>query len=155
MNRLKVAQWNIMRDNNNFNKELELRLLNEEADEFKIAVMLYTQSANKTARTLALVDMIDAMCDFEFVLNGTKFKYLGSDKKFDFQTQETILDYMESILIRDLDIPFGILAESRKAVIKANEAKGTEKVDGKIQKGDLWVDPKDIIKTLLEINDVV
>jgi len=155
MSRLKVAQWNITRDNNNFNKELELRLLSEEAQEFKDALILYVQSANKTAKTLALVDMVDAMCDFEFVLNGTKFKYLGSDKKFDFNTQDTILEYMVNTLVIDLDVPYGILTESKRAVIKANEAKGTEKVDGKVQKGDLWVDPKDTIKTLLEINDVV
>jgi hypothetical protein len=56
---------------------------------------------------------------------------------------------MLNILSNDLQISGLVLEEAYSLVVEANEAKGTQKVSGKIQKGESWVDPKHSIRKLL------
>jgi hypothetical protein len=151
---MRIAKWNYNRNNTHFNKDLELTMLAEEAQEFKDGMTMYFESTNELEALEALVEMIDAWADYQFVAQGTFYKYLGSTARFDFDAIRTQEKYMFHTLLR-LEIDETLLNEALDYVIIANEAKGTEKVDGKIQKGDTWVDPKFSIQQLLLDSDYV
>ena len=144
---MQVAKWNYDRDNTNFDKDLERRMLAEEAQEFKDALNDYFD-VDAEAKKKAIVDMVDAWADFKFVLQGSYYKHLGSNISFNFGMYESQLEYMKEILC-DLGVYNWTLNECYKAVIDANNAKGTAKVDGKIQKGEFWRDPKETIYKIL------
>jgi len=146
---MQIARWNYKRNNTNFDPELELRMLSEEAQEFKDGMLMYFEG-NTSDRLDAIIEMIDAWADYQFVMQGSIFKYLGSDKSFDWYSIKVQEKYMYSILTDTLGLDPEMLNASLQAVIDANNAKGTEKVNGKIQKGPDWVDPKATIKQFLE-----
>lgn len=147
---LKVAKWNFDRNNTNFDMELEINMLAEEAQEFKEGVVDYLNAIkgiDKEAILNAKVEMVDAYADFAFVYQGTLFKALGT--MVDLSGVLVTLDYMEAML-KDANISPMVMDSAFDAVVAANEAKGTQKIDGKIQKGDDWVDPKARIRMYLE-----
>jgi hypothetical protein len=150
---MQIAQWNYERNNTNFNPELELRMLQEEAQEFKDGLYMYFE-VQKGVRlgyiSDAIVEMVDAWADYQFVMGGSVFKYLGSDRLFNWDSIRVQEKYMYHILTDELKIEAFTLRLCLQAVVDANKAKGTEKVNGKIQKGPDWVDPKEVIKGLLK-----
>jgi len=148
---IKVAKWNFDRNNTSFDVELETNMLAEEAQEFKDGLVDYfnaIKGINQEAILDAKVELVDAWADFNFVFQGTKFKALGT--MIDFSGVEETEQYMYTLLNQDLQINGAVLERALDAVIVANEAKGTQKVNGKIQKGDDWVDPKSQIRMYLE-----
>lgn len=147
---LRVAKWNFDRNNTSFDLELEKNMLAEEAQEFKDGMVDYLNAIkgiDQEAILDAKVEMVDAYADFAFVYQGTRFKALGT--MMDFSGVDYTLDYMEMVL-KDANISHMVLDAAFDAVVAANEAKGTQKVNGKIQKGADWVDPKSQIRMYLQ-----
>lgn len=149
---LRVAHWNYKRDNRNFDKDLELRMLSEEAQEFKDGLEMYFEAIECNEDPMdAIVEMVDAWCDYRFVRSGSLFKVLGSSISFDWKSIEAQELYMYNILTKtSIDLDPNILEKCFDKVIEANNAKGTTKVNGKVQKGDDWEDPKVVIFRLLQ-----
>jgi hypothetical protein len=152
---MRIAQWNYNRDNINFDPELELRMLTEEAQEFKDGMLMLAKADAESSYDAAIVELVDAWCDYQFVMSGSIFKYLGSDIPFDWDSIRTQERYMFTILNKQLGIDEATLNICLDCVITANEAKGTKKIKGKIQKGDTWRDPKDTILNILKDADYV
>lgn len=145
---LTIANWNFDRNNNNFSRELEERMLQEEALEFKEALQDYWKATSEKDKQKAIVDLIDAYCDFVFVLYGSEYKMLGADVSIDLSRYHNQSNYMLKIL-QSVGVQFTTLDKSLEYVVEANGKKGTKKVNGKIQKGSDWYDPKDKIFDLL------
>ena len=140
---MRIAKWNYVRGNTNFDIELEERMLSEEAQEFKDGMQMYFVEYEK-----ALVEMVDAWCDYHFVLQGTIYKALGTSSNIDrFKIYER---FMWETLTRQLGIHKDTLEDCMNVVIDANELKGTAKVNGKTVKGDAWRDPKELITEILK-----
>jgi len=155
---MQIAKWNYTRNNTNFNPEVEHRMLREEALEFKYGMDMYfvrdtisNLEHNEQARVTAIIEMVDAWADFYFVLSGSIYKSLGTHEAFDFDHYRTQERYMYNLLTTDLEIPCDVLDNCLQVVIDANNAKGAKKLDGKVQKGDNWKDPKDVIAAILEV----
>jgi len=147
---MRVAKWNYDRNNTNLDLDLESVMLAEEAQEFKDGLALaFTASTAKEASE-ALVELIDAWADYKFVMRGTIYKSLGSHEHFNFDMVQAQEQFMFTCLTKDMSIRGATLQTAYALVIEANGNKGTEKVDGKIQKGPLWRDPKESILALLQ-----
>jgi hypothetical protein len=138
---LNIAKWNFDRNNTNFFRDLEESMLQEEALEFKDGLKAYWEATSEKEKQLATVDMVDAYCDFIFVLYGTEYKMLGADVAIDLSRYHNQANYMSKCL-EALGIEYRTLNIALDLVMKANNEKGTEKVNGKIQKGAGWYDPK-------------
>jgi len=150
---MQITKWNYERNNTSFYKELEDRMLAEEAQEFKDGMAMYFRAEEAGEDTTeAIVEMVDAWADYQFVAQGTIFKYLGSDYSYSFDIVRTQERYMYHILHNELNIDDTTLNKCLQAVIDANAAKGTKKVNGKIQKGEEWRDPKETIANILKDN---
>lgn len=145
---LTIAKWNFDRKSNNFNRELEERMLQEEALEFKEALQDYWKATSEKTKQKAIVDLIDAYCDFTFVLYGSEYKMLGADVSIDLSRYHNQSNYMLNVL-QSIGVKLPTINKSINYVIEANNRKGTKKVRGKIQKGSDWYDPKDKIFDLL------
>jgi hypothetical protein len=131
-------------------------MLAEEAQEFKDGMIMYFNVIRASEDHMeAIVEMVDAWADYQFVAQGTYFKHLGSDVPFDFDWVRSTENYMYFTLTKQLKIEPGTLEKCLKAVIDANNAKGTEKVNGKIQKGPDWRDPKETIFNILKEDGVL
>jgi len=143
---MQVAQWNYTRDNTNFDMELELNMLAEEAQEFKDGLNDLFGSSTREDELDAVVEMVDAYCDYKFVARGTQYKALG--RTIDLGLLESTLSYMKSLLL-DL-VAEDVLDTSYKLVCDANDNKTSQKVNGKVQKGLYWKDPKESIRELLQ-----
>lgn len=147
---VKVFDWNLERDllDKKFNPALQAKMLSEESNEFYLAY-----------RDNDMVGMIDAYCDFIFVLRGAQASLIATDFSDDYHAYKTALDIVNGatnqgfmileILLKavpisnqELDVCFGF-------VIEANEAKPKDTVSGKIIKGPNWRDPKEKIKALV------
>ena len=146
---MQVAEWNYKRNNTNFSSELELRMLAEEAQEFKDGLAMYFNAISDEGHLAALVELVDAWADYQFVLQGSIYKYLGSSEPFAWDSVRVQEKYMYELLNVTLGIEATTLNSCLQFVIIANNNKGTEKVNGKIQKGSDWVDPKGVIRGLL------
>ena len=145
---MRVARWNFNRDNLGFNMELEVNMLAEEAQEFKDGMVDYFNAVGVNQLEDAIVELVDAWADFRFVLQGSKFKALGLMQ--DFCSADQTEAYMYMCLTEGFDFLSPELLElAFDAVVTANEEKGNTKVNGKIQKGSEWVDPKAIIRDLV------
>ena len=146
---MRIAKWNYDRGNTNFDIELEERMLDEEAQEFKDGMIMYFDSVTAIeSRADALVELVDAWCDYHFVFQGTVFKALGTSYSLDrFKLYER---FMWETLTRQLGITKDTLEDCLNIVIDANELKGKAKVNGKTVKGDAWVDPKELILEVLK-----
>lgn len=158
-----IAEWNIVRHNvlDTVDFELEARMLAEEKREFYLAHDTYMfEVSQQTVDTIldALTEMADAIADYQFVYGGTVAKIS--------RAKTTITDMQHSAMLahavqNELNLMIQLfmdaiasygqvnLDECLDYVIEANEAKGVEKVDGKIQKGPDWVDPKSKIRAYL------
>jgi len=149
---MQVAQWNYERNNTSLDMELENRMLAEEAQEFKDGLNMYFEyeTSKKGYRDDAIVEMVDAWADYQFVLQGTMYKTLGSLYTPDLSEYVQQDRFMYHILTVSLDILPETLNECLQAVIDANKAKGTTKIDGKVQKGESWIDPKETIRDILK-----
>lgn len=147
----RVADWNRKRECTNYDCELEMRMLLEE--------MLEVLKADN------VVDKLHESADVLFVFFGTCFKADVSGK---------ILSAEFIVFADALENLFGLLAAHTDsfvrqvygvselpnfeelqmkvldAVITANELKPTEKVNGKIVKGDKYVSPRAKIAELVK-----
>lgn len=136
-----IAIWNAERGNFDYDIILEQNMLDEEYQEFYLAETLH--------------DKMDAICDLYFVNNGTLFKahingvpsplYFHYLERFEQLCSEFIFEAkINWLTFNDL------FERCMIEVINANNKKGKEKVNGKIQKGIDWYDPKDRIKEIIQ-----
>lgn len=138
-----IVKWNRDRGNTHFNLRLEKDMLNEELKEFTDGLFDGED----------VVEMMDAYCDTLFVLYGSIYK---SNQTLGFEHAEIkyyidAAKWMKKMLNRYIpNCNNNIISECMDAVIEANEAKPKDKVNGKVIKGDKWVDPKHKIKEILE-----
>lgn len=147
---IKIFDWNLERGllDKAFNPALQTRMLTEESREFYDAY-----KAND------MVGMIDAYCDFIFVLRGAQASLIATDFGDDYGAYRTALDIVNGatnqgfmmLEILNKAVPVGPveLELCLSYVIEANEAKPKDTVSGKIIKGDNWRDPKDKIRALV------
>lgn len=171
---LGTINWNLERNDLEFNKELETRLLSEELSEFKNALKDYLKLRNNLIATSEenndnnavddlvdelkskVVDMIDAVCDSYFVLFGTKAKMLGNyfPEVSNFELQISYAkDVLKAILESDFNLSDresdGLITESYAIVLEANKQKGKEKDEfGKVKKPESFVKPEEKIKSV-------
>jgi hypothetical protein len=139
-----TIQWNIDRANTISSLELELKMFHEETREFWEAT--------------TLTDRVDAYCDSQFVAVGSDFK-IGTNQNETLNTM--ILDNLNGMLcymmLNDFKptdeasetAVFNLLDACYQEVLIANQLKPTERVNGKIIKGDKWYDPKYRIQALV------
>lgn len=154
-----TVKWN--RDRgllDNYDPSLELRMLSEEAKEFY------------AAETLA--HMLAEYADFQFVLDGTKAKFgsqvISSHIDIDLRvkTYNDIMSWAGKVMADMYNCLSSVLDEHRHGhrheldglinmasshVISCNNLKGLKKdEEGKIQKDENHVDPKDLIEAELD-----
>jgi hypothetical protein len=150
----RISAWNHDRDCNEFDPVLESRMLIEEYHEVL------------TAPTCA--DILQEYADMLFVFQGTKYKLYQSDyypnllEEFHLIINAAdgyirhamhIIDerFLEYYGLEELPEDINELhLASLDAVITANELKPTERVNGKIVKGDKYVSPRAKIEELVE-----
>jgi hypothetical protein len=153
MSLLEITKWNYKRNGLVLDRELERNMLDEEAQEFNEGLIMYLN--NTSLKLEAVVDMVDAYCDFNFVYTGTISKQIGDSQWID---EEKRMMYMNTYLIEilfahgvQIFTPEGksIIDSSIEYVIEANKKKPITKTSGKVIKGEDWVDPKEQIKELL------
>lgn len=159
----RIVKWNEDRDNMAFNLNHELRMLLEEAAEIQKAT--------------TVVDKIHELADFTFVYFGSFGKIQaaseeeGADINFLGNASRYLLRLVDGIgSLASLEIASiyrakvgedalnkalthnsfsELLDRVMDAVVTANEAKPTTKVDGKIIKGDDYVSPTEKIAALV------
>lgn len=150
-----TVKWN--RDRgllNKFDPKLELKMLSEEAKEFY------------EAETIA--HMLAEYADFQFVLDGTKAKFgsqvISSHIDIDLRvkTYNDIMSWagkvmsdmhncLSSVLDGHRHELNALINMARGHVISCNNLKGLKKnEEGKIQKNEKHVDPKDLIEAELD-----
>lgn len=157
---LRILNWNRKRNNLEFNADLEVTMLTEEANEFYMAE--------------SLVDRLDAFCDFCFVATGTmvKFAALKTDSAADLllccEDMDRLVGYINVTKAQMKDLLLGELATYHKAfayddnhidevfskameiVIEANEQKGLDRSEnGKVLKPAGFVRPEAKLEALL------
>jgi len=148
-----TVDWNKRRNGLTFDLSLEESMLLEEIEEFWEA---YTEQ-----KGYYHVDMIDALCDTWFVYIGTRAKLVGTKATPEVTELllfvETEMHTMYDILERQFGLHTDNLSACYQIVLDANKAKGTKKnAEGKVEKGDEWVDPKHTIAEYLkELEDRV
>ena len=147
-----IYEWNELRNDLKWDKNLEYIMLKEEIDEFFSAK--------------SLTDMIDAERDTVFVLSGTFAKAFKNNK---YDELEEILDKLDiiNVLIKmhrkltqewnnianrsDMFIPESLLKEAMEVIIKANNQKGVKKnKDGKVEKPKDFKSPEEEIYKLIK-----
>ena len=139
---LDTIKWNILRNDLKFDIELEVNMLAEEAQEFKDGLIMYVKAETQKEKLDGLVEMIDAYCDFKFVLIGTYTKSLGSTFDYDaFKHQEGLMEH----LLDQANFGRNLRERCYGYVLKANMMKPINKTDAKVEKGADWKDPKDRI----------
>lgn len=153
MSLLEVAKWNNDRNGLVFNAELERNMLDEEAKEFQDGLKDYL--GDSLFKLEAVVEMIDAYCDFNFVYTGTICKAIAEPGWVD---EEKRMTYMNTFIIEAL-FKHGVtifdgngksvIDEAMGFVIEANKAKPINKTSGKVTKGKDWKDPKELIKQVI------
>jgi hypothetical protein len=153
----RIIKWNRERNLlDNFNPNLEAKMLSEEAREFFFAS--------------EVEHMLQEAADFIFVKTGTVAKYFAQESEgvqkllTDYDHFKQLSDWMESMIdcmveileskYVECNLPIHFvtsdLSFALRFVCEANEAKGKEKVDGKVVKGDTYVSPIKRIKKYLE-----
>lgn len=152
-----VATWNRDRGNAIIHAavdfDLEIRMLSEEKNEFYVDFDALVDSGAEPLSDiwhLHIARMADAIADFQFVYAGTVAKVSRAKMTMpDVRQAASLAQFVQNemnIMIQlflDLTSPYVNvnLDECLDIVIDANDKKGTEKVNGKIQKGPDWVDP--------------
>lgn len=147
---VKIFDWNLERAllDKKFDPALQTKMLTEESNEFYEA---YKEND--------MVGMIDAYCDFIFVLRGAQASLIATNFGDDYGAYKVALDIVNGatnqgfmileILMKAVPIGPVELDQCLEFVIEANEAKPKDTVSGKIIKGDKWRDPKEKIKALV------
>jgi hypothetical protein len=157
MNTDRIVRWN--RDRGlmkTFNPNLEAKMLTEEAREFFLAS--------------EVEHMLQEAADFMFVKTGTVAKYFAQESE---GVQKLLSDYdhfnhMFEWMRDTIDCMVDVLTSKYIAcgfptiqlesdlelalsfVCNANDAKGKEKVDGKVVKGKYYIDPIEQIRDYLK-----
>lgn len=152
----RIIDWNRERNGLAFNSDLEIKMLQEECNEFFQAE--------------TMVERLQEFSDFLFVYTGTVAKYsavtLNNVASFQnlFQQMAEIqtwaeerMSMMSRMVVKEIQFLTNheedieqILQGALDAVISANEAKGTEKDEnGKVVKGPDYVSPVTAIQTLI------
>ena len=143
-----IVRWNRERNGLAFNIDTEVKMLTEEANEFFMA---------ETKE-----DRLREAADFKFVWVGTLAKCLGGRCKneLDFMSRKSFLEDIEAWAdaeeeamseMLDEDGTRHMLPRALEIVTRANLAKPkTKNSDGKVIKGDDYVDPIEEIKQIIE-----
>ena len=143
-----IIRWNRERNGLAFNIDTEVKMLTEEVNEFFMAE--------------AKEDRLREAADFKFVWIGTLAKCLGGRCKneLDFMSRKSFFDDIEEWVDDEIEAMTEVLEEdgtdyllprALEIVTKANLAKPkTKNSDGKVIKGDDYVDPIEEIKQLIE-----
>lgn len=160
MSLLAVTRWNYVRNKCKMHQHLEHAMLLEEETEFKEQGLLpYLEGG--LFQLDAVVEMIDAYCDYNFVYSGTIGKAIGTEvnlSEFDVEAKMVMMNtyIIEALLehnVTVMDVKTGksVIDEAMGFVIDANEAKPIKKLTGakKVAKGSTWVDPKQLILEML------
>lgn len=144
----KIVRWNRERNGLALNIDTEVKMLTEEANEFFMA------------ETKA--DRLREAADFKFVWVGTLAKCLGGRCKneLDFMSRKSFLEDIEAWADAEEEAMSEMLNEdgtrhmlprALEIVTRANLAKPkTKNSDGKVIKGDDYVDPIEEIKQIIE-----
>jgi len=158
MSLIEIAKWNYDRNDLECDFELEENMFDEEAYEFKIALKDYLRDDNLFKQT-AVVDMIDAYCDCNFVHSGSIAKAINNFMYLNVEDREKQMIYMNTFIIEAL-VRHGVKVYDKKGksiidyamgyVIEANKNKPKDKTKNKVEKGKDWVDPKKRIEDLLD-----
>jgi hypothetical protein len=158
MSLIEIAKWNYDRNDLECDFELEENMFDEEAYEFKIALKDYLRDDNLFKQT-AVVDMIDAYCDCNFVHSGSIAKAINNFMYLNVEDREKQMIYMNTFIIEAL-VRHGVKVYDKKGksiidyamgyVIEANKNKPKDKTKNKVEKGKDWVDPKKRIEELLD-----
>lgn len=143
-----IVRWNRERNGLALHIDTEVKMLTEEANEFFMA---------ETKE-----DRLREAADFMFVWIGTLAKCLGGRCKgeLDFMSRKGFFDCIKEWADAETEVMIKVLEEDGtyylwprvlEIVTKANLAKPkTKNVDGKVIKGDDYVDPIEEIKELLK-----
>lgn len=147
-----IVRWNRERNGLSLNIDTEVKMLTEEANEFFMA---------ETKE-----DRLREAADFKFVWVGTTAKCLGGRCK-DWQSlmsRRGFFDYIRKWADAETEAMTEVLEEDGtyylwprvlEIVTKANLAKPkTKNVDGKVIKGDDYIDPIEEIKQILKEEDL-
>lgn len=143
----RILKWNRDRNSLAFNTKTEIKMLSEEANEFFMAD--------------TVEDRLREAADFVFVWEGTVSKFCAykHDTAIGFSSgvetykeieewSGAIREHIKSFLSEDGT--FHLLPKALKIVLEANEAKPTTKnAEGKVIKGDNYVDPIAAIRELI------
>ncbi len=143
-----IVRWNRERNGLAFNVDTEVKMLTEESNEFFMA---------ETKE-----DRLREAADFMFVWIGTVAKCLGGRCK-DWQSlmpRKGFFDYIKDWVDAETEVMAEVLEEDGtyyllprvlEIVTKANLAKPkTKNVDGKVIKGDDYIDPIEEIKQIIK-----
>lgn len=137
---LQIINWNIRLNGLKLDLDLEATMLSEESAEFMDAY-----------RRNHLVDMIDAYCDFIFVLRGSQAKVANTQfhnaaeytRALDMVTNATNFGFVIlEILLKTSGIDINDVDVCLQFVIDENEKKCIVGEDGKVTKSGDWKDPK-------------
>lgn len=167
MSIIEIGKWNYLRNELKYNPELEQAMLDEEAKEFNDAFKMYlhliTSDSYYTEDTLLgeIVDMVDAYCDYMYVYTGTALKAIGFKHIDASHTQSVMHSVLTEVLLThgvqmyDGKGTLPLLEEAFQYVIEANNKKPLTKTKGKVTKGKDFIDPKALIKELLQAKGFV
>ena len=163
MSIVNIGKWNYMRNGLKFNSELEHSMLAEEEAEFADGMKNYFEQMTcdnlfkAEAVEDAVVEMIDAYCDFMYVYTGTCLKTIGTDYTIDCSHKQSLMNsVLQEILVTHgvklydkmkAELPF--IEQCYSFVMDANDKKPITKTKGKVIKGSDFVDPKQQIRELL------
>jgi hypothetical protein len=145
-----IYKWNYLRNECKLSSaQLETDMFNEEYLEWRSALceLLDVEFGDTISRILA--DVVDAYCDMNFVLQGSKAKGDFDARK------DRILEYVyettvSCLLNYHVQNPWQLLEEADSLVLHANSMKPIKKTTTKIEKGLDWIDPKIEILNLIE-----
>lgn len=149
---LQIIDWNLPRNELSLNLDLEASLLSEESSEFFDGYRFFTGQTR-------VVEMVDAYCDYIFVLRGTQAKVLANtfDNAQDYRNAITFVAAATQMGFMLLEVLFKVapyvdeedLDVCIQFVVDANAKKPIKKTGGKVEKGILWKDPKELIENYL------
>lgn len=155
---ISIGVWNLERGNaplgGKVDFDLEIRMLSEEKNEFYIELDQLISGGSDLLGTdqwyKLVAKMADAIADLQFVYGGTVSKISRAvltmpDTRQSASLQQFVQNELNLMvqIFTDMTSPYGNvnLDECLDLVIDANQKKGKDKVNGKIQKGPDWVDP--------------
>ena len=153
MSLMQVTQWNFDRNKLEYSKELEDRLWSEEVNEFKQELLKYLD--NPLNKLEVIANMVKEYCDCNFVYYGTVMKQLGNTKVSDYNFELSMMNTLlievllkHKVKLYDADKQ-PTIEEALGIVIEANNKKPKKKVNGKVVKGEDYIDPTVLIIDLL------